>query len=69
VIEGETPRVAWRTVQLAGLNDEVASVIGNLKAGDRVVALGAHMLHEGELVRVAAQATSSGETVNRVARQ
>jgi hypothetical protein len=38
-------------VQLAGLSDEAASVVGNLQAGDRVVALGAHLLHEGEHVR------------------
>jgi multidrug efflux pump subunit AcrA (membrane-fusion protein) len=69
VIEGETPRAAWRSVQLAGLNDEAASIVGNLKAGDRVVALGAHLLHEGERVRVAAQDVASGETLNRVARQ
>ena len=49
----ETPRVTWRAVQVAGLSDEAASVVGNLKAGDRVVALGAHLLHEGEHVRLA----------------
>jgi RND family efflux transporter MFP subunit len=69
VIEGETPRVAWRSVQLAGLSEEAASIVGNLKAGDRVVALGAHLLHEGERVRVAAQDAASGQTLNRVARQ
>jgi multidrug efflux pump subunit AcrA (membrane-fusion protein) len=69
VIEGKTPRVVWRTVQLASLDDEAASIVGNLKPGDRVVALGAHLLHEGELVRVAGEAAASGEAVNRVARQ
>jgi RND family efflux transporter MFP subunit len=69
VIEGKTPRVAWRPVQLAGLGDEAVSIVGNLKPGDRVVALGAHLLHEGELVRVAGQDAASGETLNRVARQ
>jgi RND family efflux transporter MFP subunit len=69
VIEGETPRVAWRSVQLAGLDDEAASIVGKLKAGDRVVALGAHLLHEGERVRIAGQDVASGETLNRVARQ
>jgi RND family efflux transporter MFP subunit len=56
LVEGETPRVTWRSVQIAGLSGEAASVIGNLKAGDRVVALGAHLLHEGEHVRVAQSA-------------
>jgi RND family efflux transporter MFP subunit len=53
VIEGETPRVTWRAVQIAGLSGDAASVVGNLQAGDRVVALGAHLLHEGEHVRLA----------------
>jgi multidrug efflux pump subunit AcrA (membrane-fusion protein) len=52
LVEGETPRVTWRAVQLAGLGDEAASVVGELKPGDRVVALGAHLLHEGEPVRL-----------------
>jgi RND family efflux transporter MFP subunit len=56
LVEGETPRVTWRAVRIAGLSGEAASVIGNLKAGDRVVALGAHLLHEGEDVRVAQSA-------------
>jgi len=53
LVEGETPRVSWRAVQIAGLGGEAASVIGSLKPGDRVVALGAHLLHEGEHVRLA----------------
>jgi RND family efflux transporter MFP subunit len=53
LIEGETPRVTRRAVQIASLSGEAASVVGNLEAGDRVVALGAHLLHEGERVRLA----------------
>ena len=53
LVEGEMPRVTWREVHIAGLSGEAASVVGNLKAGDRVVALGAHLLHEGEHVRLA----------------
>src|SRR5438094_2804139 len=52
-VEGDTPRVTRRAVQIASLSGEAASVIGDLKAGDRVVALGAHLLHEGEHVRLA----------------
>jgi RND family efflux transporter MFP subunit len=52
LVEGEPPRVTWRAVQLTGLSDEAASVVGNLEAGDRVVALGAHLLHEREHVRL-----------------
>jgi hypothetical protein len=40
-------------VQIASLSDGAASVRGNLKAGDRVVALGAHLLREGEQIRLA----------------
>jgi RND family efflux transporter MFP subunit len=50
LVEGDTPRVTWRAVHIGGLSDEAASVIGELEAGDRVVALGAHLLHEGEHV-------------------
>ena len=52
-VEGETPRVTWRAVQVTGLGDEAAAVIGELEPGDRIVALGAHLLHEGESVRLA----------------
>src|SRR5437667_3548102 len=57
LVEGETPRVTWRAVQIARLGDETASVVGALKAGDRVVALGAHLLRGGEQVRLGAEAT------------
>jgi len=62
LVTGDTPQITWRAVQVAGLGDEAASVVGDLKAGDRVVALGAHLLHEGEHVRLAAP-----EAVARVA--
>jgi RND family efflux transporter MFP subunit len=55
LVEGETPRATWRAVQVAALGDEAASVIGELEAGDRVVALGAHLLREGQPVRLAEQ--------------
>jgi RND family efflux transporter MFP subunit len=52
LVEGETSRVTWRAVQITGLSGEAASVVGDLKAGDRVVALGAHLLREGQQVRL-----------------
>jgi RND family efflux transporter MFP subunit len=64
LVTGETPRVTWRAVHVAGLGDDAASVVGDLKAGDRVVALGAHLLHEGEHVRLTGR-----EAVARVAVQ
>lgn len=60
--EGQGPRVTWRAVQVAGLSDDAAAVVGGLRAGDRVVVLGAHLLHEGEPVRLA-----DGETAQSVA--
>lgn len=52
LVRRETPQVTWRPVQVAGLGDDAASVVGELEAGDRVVALGTHLLHEGEHVRL-----------------
>lgn len=52
LVSGDTPQVTWRAVRVAGLGDDSASIIGELEAGDRVVALGAHLLREGEHVRL-----------------
>jgi RND family efflux transporter MFP subunit len=59
VVEGEAPQVTWRAVEVAGLGRETAAVVGGLAAGDRVVVLGAHLLHEGEQVRLAGEAAPS----------
>jgi len=58
VVEGEPgaeagPRVTWRAVQVAGLGTETAAITGGVSAEDRIVVLGAHLLQEGEHVRVA----------------
>ncbi|QUT05592.1 efflux RND transporter periplasmic adaptor subunit [Sphingobium phenoxybenzoativorans] len=55
VVSGKEPRVRWQAVKLAALGDEAATISGGLNAGDRFVALGAHMLHEGQTVRLASQ--------------
>jgi RND family efflux transporter MFP subunit len=60
LVDKATPRVTWRAVRLAGLSGEAATVVSGLAAGDRVVVLGAHLLHEGEPVRVAGEATTPG---------
>jgi RND family efflux transporter MFP subunit len=52
VVQGTKPSVTWRAVKLVALGDDVAWVGGDLAAGDRVVALGAHLLREGEHVRL-----------------
>ena len=59
LVEGETPRVTWRAVRIARLSDETASVAGKLKVGDPVIALGAHLLHEGEQVRLDSEVAPS----------
>lgn len=58
VISGNPAKVARRAVVVQQVSDEGARVTGQLKPGDRVVALGAHLLHEGERVRVAGQAAA-----------
>jgi RND family efflux transporter MFP subunit len=51
--QGQESQVTWRAVQVAGLGSETADVVSGLAAGDRIVLLGAHLLHEGEQVRLA----------------
>ena len=53
VVQGEPAKVAWRPVTVARLDDDGARISGKLKQGERIVALGAHLLREGEQVRVA----------------
>ena len=53
LVQGEPPQVAWRAVQISGLSDEAALVVGDFNRGDRIVALGANRLHEGDHVRLA----------------
>jgi len=45
-------RVTWRAIKVNRIDDETVSVREGLKQGDRVVSLGAHVLHEGQRVRV-----------------
>lgn len=46
-------KVSWRPVAIQHLNDESAFITSGLQHNDRIVALGAHLLHEGMQVRVA----------------
>ncbi|CAN7412231.1 efflux RND transporter periplasmic adaptor subunit [Pseudomonas sp. GL-B-26] len=55
VIAGTPAKVAWRPVQVLGLSDDSARVAGDLKVGEPIVALGAHLLREGEEVRLPQQ--------------
>nr|WP_298137179.1 efflux RND transporter periplasmic adaptor subunit [uncultured Pseudomonas sp.] len=56
VIDGEPATVTWRPVRVQRLGDDSARITGQLEQGERIVALGAHLLREGQQVRVAAPA-------------
>ena len=57
VVTGKTDaRVTWRPVRLASIGEDNAVVSAGLRSGERFVALGAHMLHQGEAVRIDAGA-------------
>jgi RND family efflux transporter MFP subunit len=58
VIGGDPSTVRWQPVAIERLDGERALVAGQLKQGDQVVALGAHLLREGEKVRTAASAAA-----------
>ncbi|HZV98106.1 MAG TPA: efflux RND transporter periplasmic adaptor subunit [Methylophilaceae bacterium] len=57
VLEGRPLHVTWRPVKILSLSDDTACVEGNLKVNDQIVTLGAHLLHEGDEVRVATSDT------------
>ena len=59
VVGGEPTKVAWRPVTVQQLDEDGARVTGPLKQGDRIVALGAHLLREGESVRTAGQTVAA----------
>ena len=54
LIGGDPVAVRWQPVKIEHMEDDRARVAGSLKQGDQIVALGAHLLREGEQVRVAA---------------
>ena len=63
VIDGEPAKVSWRPVAVQRIDDAGAYVAGQIKPGERIVALGAHLLREGEQVRMtglAVAATTEG---------
>lgn len=59
VVNGKPAKVSWRPVTLLQVSDDGARIAGQIKQGDRVVALGAHLLREGELVQIAGQAEAT----------
>ena len=59
LIQGEPAKVTWRPVTVQQLGDDAAHIAGQLKQGERVVALGTHLLREGEQIRVAGQTAAT----------
>lgn len=59
VIDGAPAKVSWRPVAVQRLDDAEAYVAGQIKQGERIVALGAHLLREGQQVRVAGLAVAT----------
>lgn len=60
---GDKATIAFRPVTVGQLGAEEATLLGGVKAGERVVALGGHFLHEGEKVRVAPTSGASAQAV------
>jgi multidrug efflux pump subunit AcrA (membrane-fusion protein) len=52
-IVDQPARVTWRAIKVNRIDDDSLSLSEGLKEGDRVVSLGAHLLHEGQEVRLA----------------
>ena len=52
IVNGKS-EVQFRAVRIASIGQEEAVVSSGVETGERVVALGAHILHEGQLVSVA----------------
>lgn len=52
VFDEETSTVAFRTVRIDQIGAETAILSSGVSVGERIVALGAHLLHDGERVRI-----------------
>lgn len=57
VVAGQPAKVVWKKVDVVGVSAETADIAGGLQPGERFVSLGAHLLHEGQQVTVAGDAT------------
>lgn len=49
------PKVSWRPVSIASVNEEFAIISSGVRQDERIVALGAHLLHQGQSVRITAK--------------
>lgn len=59
VVHGSPAKVSWRPVAVQHIDDDSASVAGQVKEGELIVALGAHLLQEGARVRVGDQGSGA----------
>jgi RND family efflux transporter MFP subunit len=63
IIAGEPKQVTWHGVEVHSLDEDSARIVGGIRAGTQVVALGAHLLRDGQQVRLKEQiaaATAEG---------
>lgn len=58
-LSGSPLKARWRAVRLARLGEETAVISAGLRPGERFVALGAHLLHQDQVVRAAPIETAS----------
>lgn len=56
-VHGTPTEVSWDPVTVLNLDSDSAHITGQIRQGDQIVAIGAHLLHHGELVRIAASST------------
>lgn len=56
IVKPGASTVDWRPVQVAAVSAETVTITHGLNGGERFVALGAHLLHQGQRVRVQAGA-------------
>ncbi|BCQ28806.1 efflux RND transporter periplasmic adaptor subunit (plasmid) [Caballeronia sp. NK8] len=52
LLDTKTSTIGFRAVKVGTVGEEEAHIVAGLRPGDQVVALGAHLLHDGEKVRV-----------------
>jgi len=58
-IVDEKSEVKFRSIQIASIGQEEVVVSGGVRPGEKVVALGAHLLHEGQVVNPAHEEKTS----------
>src|SRR5204863_2934297 len=56
VLNSSTSTVSFQPIQVRQLGEELATISGNLHRGQQIVALGVHLLHDGQRVRVETKA-------------